>query len=125
MTIFLIFRDFPDAVHRKKIKKILKEGRKARQNSVEAEAGARDGDNANDNADSICWFCHTGVTKLENNKCAGCRKVAHLPSPVQIMRVLIPCFRRATVTVTVTVRRQNGDGMTIIVSWCKRRSGIR
>ena len=41
------------------------------------------------------------------------------------MRVLIPCFRRATVTVTVTVRRQNGDGMTIIVSWCKRRSGIR
>ena len=29
----------------------------------------------NDNADSICWFCHADVSNLANNKCAGCRKV--------------------------------------------------
>ena len=28
-----------------------------------------------DNADSICWFCHADVSNLANNKCAGCRKV--------------------------------------------------
>ena len=108
-------RDCPSAGKRKRVKKILKEGRKARQGSAVAEAGAdgsghdddlsrgahagadggdgahgggnlggsqdvaRDGGNVNDNADSICWFCHADVTRLENNKCAGCRKVTHMP----------------------------------------------
>ena len=120
-------RQFPNAKHRKKIKEILKEGRKAKQDRATAEAGALASDtagahgsnkasaqtsdtssahcsntasahgsntasarasntasntasahasgNVDDKADSICWFCHADVTNLENNKCAGCRKV--------------------------------------------------
>ena len=77
-------RDCPDAAQRKKIKKILKEGMKARlarqcgragQSSAAAQASAQTSDKVNDNADSICWFCHADVTNLANNKCAGCRKV--------------------------------------------------
>jgi len=30
-----------------------------------------------DNASSICWFCHADVTNLANNKCAGCRKARY------------------------------------------------
>ena len=115
-------RQFPNAKHRKKIKEILKEGRKAKQDRATAEAGALASDtagahgsnkasaqtsdtssahcsntasarasntasgtasahatgNADDKADSICWFCHADVTNLENNKCAGCRKVTQL-----------------------------------------------
>ena len=106
-------RQFPNAKHRKKIKEILKEGRKAKQDRATAEAGALASDtsgahgsnkasaqtsdtasahvsntasdtasahasgNVDDKADSICWFCHADVTNLENNKCAGCRKVTH------------------------------------------------
>ena len=56
----------------------LKDGKKARQVRAAAEAGAHGGGaNVNDRADSICWFCHGDVTNLENNKCAGCRKVTH------------------------------------------------
>ena len=58
------------------MEKILKEARKSRQGSSDlAEAGAHGGGSVDDNADHICWFCHEDVTKLENNKCAGCRKV--------------------------------------------------
>ena len=135
-------RQFPNAKHRKKIKEILKEGRKAKQDRATAEAGALASDtagahgsnkasaqtsdtssahcsntasahgsntasacasntasdtasahassiasdaasahasgNVDDKADSICWFCHGDVTNLENNKCAGCRKVTQL-----------------------------------------------
>ena len=107
-------RQFPNAKHRKKIKEILKEGRKAKQDRATAEAGALASDtsgahgsnkasaqtsdtasahvsntasdtasahasgNVDDKADSICWFCHADVTNLENNKCAGCRKVTQL-----------------------------------------------
>ena len=56
-------------------KDILKEGRKARQVRDVAQACADASGNVNDNADSICWFCHADVSNLENNKCAGCRKV--------------------------------------------------
>ena len=70
----------------KRIKKILKEGRKSRQSNAAAQASANVASanvgsanvasaNVNDRADSICWFCHLDVTNLENNKCAGCRKV--------------------------------------------------
>ena len=52
----------------------MKEG-KARQDRAAAEAGAQDGDDVNDRAERICWFCHGDVTNLEINKCAGCRKV--------------------------------------------------
>ena len=62
----------------KRIKKILKEGRKSRQSNAQASANVAS-DNVNDRADSICWFCHLDVTNLENNKCAGCRKV-HAPT---------------------------------------------
>ena len=78
----------------KRIKKILKEGRKFRQSNTLPQASANVASanvasanvasanvasaNVNDRADSICWFCHADVTNLENNKCAGCRKVTHL-----------------------------------------------
>ena len=95
-------RKFPDALQRKKVKKILKEGKKAKQNSAAAQAsasgraragahasntagahssntdGAQTSGNVDDRANSICWFCHGDVTSLENNKCAGCRKVTQL-----------------------------------------------
>ena len=88
-------RQFPNAKHRKKIKEILKEGRKAKQDRATAEAGALASDtssahasgNVDDKADSICWFCHADVTNLENNKCAGCRKVTQLSlCSLQILR---------------------------------------
>ena len=66
-------RQNPDAETKKKMENILKEGRKARQDSTAAQASVTD------NADSICWFCHADVSNLENNKCAGCRKVTHVP----------------------------------------------
>ena len=104
-------RKFPDALQRKKVKKILKEGKKAKQNSAAAQAsasgraragahasntagahssntdGAQTSGNVDDRADSICWFCHGDVTSLENNKCAGCRKVTQLSlCSLQILR---------------------------------------
>ena len=104
-------RKFPDALQRKKVKKILKEGKKAKQNSAAAQAsasgraragahasntagahssntdGAQTSGNVDDRADSICWFCHGDVTSLENNKCAGCRKVTQLRlCSLQILR---------------------------------------
>ena len=99
-------RKFPDALQRKKVKKILKEGKKAKQNSAAAQAsasgraragahasntagahssntdGAQTSGNVDDRANSICWFCHGDVTSLENNKCAGCRKVTNTTQPV-------------------------------------------
>ena len=57
------------------IEKILKEGREARQSSAADQASTQE----SDNADSICWFCHVDVSNLENNKCAGCRKVTPRP----------------------------------------------
>ena len=128
-------RKFPDALQRKKVKKILKEGKKAKQNSAAAQAsasgraragahasntagahssntdgahssntdgahssntasahssntdGAQTSGNVDDRANSICWFCHGDVTSLENNKCAGCRKVTQLRlCSLQILR---------------------------------------
>ena len=59
------------------MEKILKEARKVREGSDIAEAAGDKSGSINDNADHICWFCHVDVTSLENNKCAGCRKVLH------------------------------------------------
>ena len=72
-------RQNPDAETKKKMENILKEGRKARQDSTAAQASV------NDNADSICWFCHADVSNLENNKCAGCRKVTHVRTSVLVV----------------------------------------
>ena len=110
-------RKCPNKEKRKKIQKILKDGRKARRGKAAAQAGAQasgnvesadasasangsgsasasangsasgnvaaeasvhGGGSVNANADHICWFCHVDVTNLENNKCAGCRKVTVL-----------------------------------------------
>ena len=100
-------RKCPNKEKRKKIQKILKDGRKARRGKAAAQAGAQasgnvesadgsasangsasgnvaaeasvhGGGSVDDNADHICWFCHVDVTNLENNKCAGCRKVTVL-----------------------------------------------
>ena len=58
------------------MEQILREERKARQgNAVTAQASSDASGNVNGNADSICWFCHADVSNLENNECAGCRKV--------------------------------------------------
>ena len=78
--------------NRKKVEKILKKGRRTRQSSAAAEANvtnvasadvanaiASSTSGANENADSICWFCHADVSSLEKSKCAGCRKVTNLP----------------------------------------------
>ena len=72
-------RQNPDAETKKKIENILKEGRKAREASSAAQASV------NDKADSICWFCHADVSNLENNKCAGCRKVTNVYTSVLIL----------------------------------------
>ena len=95
----------PKCQDEEKIKKILQEGRKTRQERAEAEASkdkatsqastqgiaqatAQDSAQAtaqasasgngdiNDKAESICWFCHADVTSLRNNRCAGCKKVS-------------------------------------------------
>ena len=98
-------RKCPNKEKRKKIQKILKDGRKARRGKAAAQAGAQasgnvesadgsasasasgnvaaeasvhGGGSVDANADHICWFCHVDVTNLENNKCAGCRKVTVL-----------------------------------------------
>ena len=81
----LIFNFRYTPQYREKIRQILKEGRKARQSNAEAQASPHGGASVNDNADDICWFCHVDVTQLENNKCAGCRKVTLLSS-LQILR---------------------------------------
>ena len=82
-----------DAKNRKKIQKILKEGRKARKGSAVAQATTHASSSVNDNADSICWFCHADVSNLANNKCAGCRKVkTPLPS-LHILRHHILLFQ--------------------------------
>ena len=60
-------------MQQKKVRRILKEGRRAKQ------ASAFSGGSVNDNAESICWFCHADVSSLKNNKCAGCRKVNNTP----------------------------------------------
>ena len=75
LATFYLRDNNADAVHRKMIGKILKEGREARQRSAAAQASTQ----AGDNADSICWFCHIDVSNLENSKCAGCRKVTPRP----------------------------------------------
>ena len=36
------------------------------------------GRSINDNADQICWYCHEDVTRVEINRCAGCKKVLKL-----------------------------------------------
>ena len=36
------------------------------------------GRSINDNADQICWYCHDDVTRVEINRCAGCKKVLKL-----------------------------------------------
>ena len=93
-----------DARQRKKIKKILREGRKERQRSAKAQASSGSnvkedaadtrtsessvagttnatssaqpsGSGVTENAENICWKCHADVTNVENSKCAGCRKV--------------------------------------------------
>ena len=82
--------------------------------------------NVNDNADSICWFCHADVTNLANNKCAGCRKVKTPLSSLQILihfDIIFSCFRRATAT--RGARERIGSDMEIIASRCRRRSGRR
>ena len=71
-------RDCPDEAQRDKIENILKTRREERQSNAAAEVGADGHANVNDRADSICWFCHADVTHLENNKCAGCRKVTQV-----------------------------------------------
>ena len=84
-------RDCPDAEQRDKIENILKTRREERQSNAAAEAGADGVANVNDRADSICWFCHADVTHLENNKCAGCRKVRYTPR-LQMLRVISRYF---------------------------------
>ena len=93
-----------DARQRKKIKKILREGRKERQRSAKAQASSGSnvkedaadtrksvsrvagktsatssaqpsGSCVNENAENVCWKCGADVTNVENSKCAGCRKV--------------------------------------------------
>ena len=77
-TSHCILRKIQHAETRKEIENILKEGRKVRQGSTEAQASSHASGKAGDNADIICWFCHLDVSNLENDKCAGCRKVYHL-----------------------------------------------
>ena len=102
----------------------MKEGRKGRQDRAAAEAGAHDGGagvgaqdgataSVNDRADSICWFCHDDVTNLENNKCAGCRKVTHSMN-LQILSFNKSLLRLATVT--QGARRQTGTDMETTAS---------
>ena len=44
--------------------------------SISAKAKSSDsGRSINDNADQICWYCHDDVTRVEINRCAGCKKV--------------------------------------------------
>ena len=44
--------------------------------SISAKAKSSDsGKSINDNADQICWYCHDDVTRVEINRCAGCKKV--------------------------------------------------
>ena len=123
--IHCILRKCPDAENRKKIQKILKEGRKARKGSAVAQATTHASASVNDNADSICWFCHADVSNLANNKCAGCRKVkntsvifTHL-----LKDIIFSCFRRATAT--KDAREPTGNDMEVIASRCRRRSGRR
>ena len=104
----------------KRVKKILKEGRKARQHN--AEASACNGGSVNDNAERICWFCHADVSRLKNNKCAGCRKVTHPSVLIALGKNNLFC-RRATVA--EDAREQTGTDMETIVSPCRRRFGRR
>ena len=47
--------------------------------SISAKAKSSDsGKSINDNADQICWYCHDDVTRVEINRCAGCKKVLKL-----------------------------------------------
>ena len=80
---------WPKSERRKNILEILKEERKARQASADASA------NINDNADSICWFCHADVSNLENNKCAGCRKVNDNFALISYRKMFISFFSDA------------------------------
>ena len=62
--------------------RIVIEARRQRRRMEEerqqlANKQVADSGNVADKADGICWFCHGDVTSLENNKCAGCRKVTH------------------------------------------------
>ena len=110
---------WPKSERRTNILKILKEEREARQARADASA------NINDNADSICWFCHADVSNLENNKCAGCRKVkTQLRIHCRwLIDIIFSRFRGGTVT--RGARKQTGGDMVTIVSKCKRRSGRR
>ena len=43
-----------------------------------ADKSSDSGRSINDNADQICWYCHDDVTRVEINRCAGCKKVLKL-----------------------------------------------
>ena len=113
-----------DARQRKKIKKILKEGRKERQRIAKAQAtsgsnvkedatetrtsDSRVTDVANktsatssaqpsgsavtENAGNICWKCDADVTKVEDSKCAGCRKVTFANLFIKLLVKCVPFF---------------------------------
>ena len=130
-----IDRKCPNKEKRKKLQKILKEGRKVRRSKIAAQSGDRgrrgkesdfdaqaDVGGIDDNADYICWFCHVDVSLLGNNKCAGCRKVTHISKQI-LMFAYKTCFRRGTVV--KSAKERTGDVTEIFVFWCKRRSGRR
>ena len=110
-----------DARQRKKIKKILKEGRKERQRSAKAQASSGSnvkedaadtrtsvsrvagktsatssaqpsGSCVNENAENICWKCSADVTNVENSKCAGCRKVTFANLFIKLLVKCVPFF---------------------------------
>ena len=87
--LLVFFRKCPSAGNRKKIRKVLSEAKKARESSVEVgtcatmtlEDNAKTLDNTTtkgpeEDATTICWFCHADVSKMKNCICAGCKKVS-------------------------------------------------
>ena len=106
------FRKCPITTQRKEVEKILKEERKVREDRAAFNVAS-----VNENADHICWFCHVDVSNLENNKCAGCRKVTHA---LILNERTTSRFRR--VTVANGARKQTGGDMQTTVSRCRRRS---
>ena len=61
--------------------KSIEDNKEHAENSESISAKAKSsasGRSINDNADQICWYCHDDVTRVEINRCAGCKKVSKL-----------------------------------------------